>query len=249
VNTQPPILIALANQAIAAALAFGLAWIVSQIGIAAPLLVIVAGQGVIAAALGPRFGLAPWWVPVQLVLPVALAAAMLLALPSWLYLTVFTLLLLVFWNTGGERIPLYLTNSHTWKTLAELLPETKGGSFIDVGSGLGGTLIFLADQRPDMQFDGIESAPLPFLITKLRFVASPANVRYGNFWRVDFSPYRVVYCFLSPAPMAALYEKASTEMRSGSIFVSNSFPVPGVPADEVIRIDDARETELFLWRM
>ena len=49
--------------------------------------------------------------------------------------------------------------------------------------------------------------------------------------------------------MAALYEKAEAEMRPGSIFVSNSFAVPGVPADEVIRIDDARETELFVWRM
>jgi hypothetical protein len=37
----------------------------------------------------------------------------------------------------------------------------------------------------------------------------------------------VVYAFLSPAPMKQLWAKAQAEMTPGSLFVSNSFPVPG----------------------
>jgi predicted O-methyltransferase YrrM len=71
-------------------------------------------------------------------------------------------------------------------------------------------------------------------------------LKYGNFWDEDLSRYDMVYCFLSPEPMPALYRKACAEMRPGSLIISNSFDVPGVPADEIL---DRRHTRLFFWRL
>jgi hypothetical protein len=59
----------------------------------------------------------------------------------------------------------------------------------------------------------------------------------------------MVYTFLSPAPMEELWEKVKNEMRPGSVFITNSFPVP-VEADETIQISfGAREQRLFVHRL
>ena len=85
---------------------------------------------------------------------------------------------------------------------------------------------------------------------RLRFGGAPnVHLRYGDFRSLDLAPYDVVYCFLSPVPMPALYEKARLEMTAGSLLISNSFAVPDHPADEVIDINDRRKTKLYLWRM
>ena len=49
--------------------------------------------------------------------------------------------------------------------------------------------------------------------------------------------------------MTALWEKVQSEMQPGSIFISNSFAVPGVEPDEVIELDNDRASALFVWRI
>ncbi len=208
-------------------------------------------QGLVAAFVGHRLGLAKWWLPVQIVLPPATLIATAWKVPSWIFLVVFIVLLLVYWNTARNRVPLYLTNRTTWAKLAELLPPEKGGRFIDIGCGIAGQLIYLARQRPDMTFVGIESAPLPFALAWLRrLITSTRNLdlKYGDFWKEDLSSYDIAYAFLSPEPMPRLYEKAQAEMKPETQFISNSFVVPDHPADEIIEVEDARETKLHLWK-
>ena len=74
------------------------------------------------------------------------------------------------------------------------------------------------------------------------------NLRYRSLWREPLGDYDVVYCFLSPAPMAELWAKARREMRPGSLLVSNSFPIEGVTPDAVIEVPDRRRTRLYLYR-
>ena len=49
--------------------------------------------------------------------------------------------------------------------------------------------------------------------------------------------------------MARLNEKLRAEMKAGSIFISNSFAVPGAAPDTIIPIDDSRQTQLLIWQM
>lgn len=213
-------------------------------------------HGAGAALLGWRFGLAWWWAPIQLLAPAAMALAFMARLPAWIFLAAFVVLLAVFWNSAGDRVPLYLTNRKTRAALAGLLPDRPALTVADLGSGLGGVGAELARRRPAGSFVAIESAPLPFAIGWLRGwlgrrLGGPANLtaKYGDLWSADLGAYDVVYCFLSPAPMPALYAKARAEMRPGSLLVSNSFAVPGQPADRVVEVGDRRGTRLHVWEM
>ncbi|MBT4890267.1 MAG: hypothetical protein HON65_12015 [Rhodospirillales bacterium] len=125
--------------------------------------------GLIAAAIGSLiFKLPIWWILINACFPITLYAINSLALPAWLYLTAFLICLAVFWNAGGERVPLYLTNRKTWQALHDLLHQKQQMSFIDIGCGIGGTIRFLATNNPDVRFEGVENAPIPFAISWLR---------------------------------------------------------------------------------
>lgn len=221
-----------------------------------PLPALLALQGAIAAGLGQIMGLAKWWLPVNLLLPAAAALALSLNLPSWIYPLLFIALALVFWNSAGDRVPLYLTNRTTWEALEELLErETrrKGAplAVADMGCGLAGALLYLARRCPEAEFTGVESAPLPFAIARLRLAFSGLDnlsIRYGSLWNQDLGRYDLLYCFLSPEPMPRLYEKAKREMQTGQLLVSNSFAVPEVAAEALLQLEDRRETRLLLYR-
>src|SRR5690606_8899140 len=204
-------------------------------------------QGVIAALLGRPLGLPRWWIPIQMVLPPAAALASMAAVPAWVPLALFVLLTLVFWNSARSRVPLYLTNRTTELALASLVPPKPGAKVLDIGHGLGAAVMALARIRPDIQAEGIENAPIPFALSWARnLVAGPRNARliYGDFWRRSLAGYDLVYAFLSPAPMSALYAKAKAEMDAGSVLVSNTFAVDGIEPDEVPVLDDARKSRL-----
>ena len=247
-----PLGIAIVSQIIPAVLIFLALNYLSSIDYKSQLYVVLSVQGAASASLGYFLGLPKWWIPVHLVLPVALSGVLSFALPSWVFLVVFVGLVLVFWNSAGDRVPLYLTNKTTWSAIEKQLPPGDKGRFIDLGCGVGGLLKHLADAKTGYQIEGIESAPLPYLISRIRLALLPhldVTIRYGSLWNVDLSTYDVVYCFLSPTPMPKLYEKVIGEMKSGSLFISNSFDVPGHPADDIIQLDDTRQTCLHIWRV
>ena len=208
-------------------------------------------QGVTAAAIGRWLGMAAWWLPVHLVFAPALVAALALDLPPLWFLGGFLLLALVYGNTYQTQVPLYLSSRAAVRALASLLPERDGFSFLDLGAGCGGLLHHLRKARPDGIYHGIEAAPLPLVLGKCRnvFAATGCRMSWGNFWNQDLAPYDVVYAYLSPRPMVDLWRKARREMRPGSIFVSNSFAIPGVAPEFSLELNDLGGSTLHLWRM
>lgn len=213
-----------------------------------PLAALVWVSGAVAAGLGIVLRLPIWWLPLQLLFAPALLAAQSLAIhPGW-YLAAFVLTLLVLGNSVGERVPLYLSSQAVWRQLAALLPAQ--GRFVDLGCGTGGGLAALSRLRPQASCLGVESSPLVWLICRLRLLSrARCQVRLASLWSVELGEFDLVYAFLSPAPMARLWEKARREMRPGSLLVSNSFQVPGVAPDRVIELDDRRRSRLYVWEM
>jgi len=197
------------------------------------------------------FNLPNWWLPINAMFIPAVCGALALHLPGWVYPAAFAITLAVFWNVRSERVPLYLSNPTTWRALSEILTNGRKSRFVDLGSGIGGTLRFLASRHRDVTFTGVENAPVPLLISRIRQWIDPvSNLRifHGDFWALDLAEFDVVYCFLSPTPMTRLYEKAKREMRPGSLLISNSFDVTGQPPDEILTLDDSRQTRLLIWR-
>lgn len=238
INTLPPILCALLAQLMALGLL--LSGLISGTAL----------QGMLAALFGLSLRLPWWWLPINLLFPTVVIYTLSLQLPPWIFLVAFSLLLLFNWNSARERVPLYLSNRKTWQGIDTLLPIKEQLHFVDLGSGLGGTLFYLAEQHPNYHFYGIESSPLPFAISWLRLrlrKAENIELRYGDFWQDNLAKYDVVYAFLSPAPMPRLYEKVQQEMSSGSLFISNSFGVPQQPSDHTIKLADRRHTQLHCW--
>jgi len=74
------------------------------------------------------------------------------------------------------------------------------------------------------------------------------RVYYRSLWDEPLGDYDVAYCFLSPAPMPRLWQKVQAEMRPGSRLISNTFAIPGVPAQRVIELHDWRRSCLLLWQ-
>ncbi|MCW3147321.1 class I SAM-dependent methyltransferase [Stutzerimonas stutzeri] len=207
-------------------------------------------QGVIAALLGARLGLSSWWLPINLGFVPGLALLQNHSLPTWLPAAALVLLLLLNWNAFVERVPLYLTGTATERCLQQRLRALPGHfRFVDLGCGLAGSLSRLARAFPQARFVGVETAPLTFAIAWLRCLPrSNCRIVFRNLWRVDLADFEVVYCFLSPAPMPALWRKASAQMRADALLISNSFGVPGVEPEERLAVSDWRDSQLLIWR-
>ncbi len=211
--------------------------------------------GVLAAAFSSFIGLERWWVLIQLLFAPAAVLLLTLQLSRWVYLGTFIALLLVYWSTFRTRVPLYLSGPRVWRAVQELLPAALPGTtlrVIDLGSGLAGLLIALAEARRDGEFYGVELAPLPAFISRLRVAwhrLPNCHISWGSYWPLDLARYDVVFAFLSPVPMSELWRKAKREMRAGSLFISSSFEVPGEAAQRIISVDDARGTRLHVWTM
>lgn len=250
---RPPLITALLIQGVVFAALYLLGpYLELALGQTIPLFWKMVAQGLLAGAITALFGLTWVWISVQILAPPLLILGIALNLPNWVFPAALALLVLVFWNVASNRVPLYLTNLTTAKAIRDLLPSKKGLHVVDLGSGLGGTLRYLARESATQKFTGLESAPIPFALSwamgKLTGCRN-LHFRMKNIWAQPLGDYDVVYCFLSPVPMARLYEKAQEELKPGSLFISNSFEVPDHTPDQVIEVNDRRKTRLLVWKM
>lgn len=204
-----------------------------------------AGAGLVTKLIG----LPVWWVWIGTGFPAAMALALHAGdLPAWPFGVAFLLLYLVFSNTARERVPLYLSNRRTTEALLSLMRQRGATRFTDLGSGLGGVVRRLDGEGRIAR--GVESAPMVWLVSVLLSkLTGRGRILRQDIWTADISGEDMVYVFLSPEPMPALYRKAAREMKAGSLLVSNSFAVPDVEADEVWELPDRRRTKLYLYEM
>lgn len=223
-------------------------WLLARSGLNPGYLIVALTQGICAALLTRWRKLASWWLPIQCLFPLALLGADALHIPSWLFLVVFIVLLAVFWSTFRTQVPYWASGPRVWTAVAALLPESRPVRVIDIGSGLGGFTLDLARRRPNAACTGIELAPLPWLVSLLRakLTASRARFMRGDYERLDFAHFDVVFCYLSPAAMPALYAKCLAEMKTGSKLMSYEFIIADCPPDLVIPITQ-NGVSLYVW--
>jgi len=208
-------------------------------------------QGIVAARLARGLGMEAWWLPIHALFVPGLVWTLGFGLPPGYALAAFLLLASLYWGVSRTRVPLFLSSRAATQAVANLLPQEGSFSFLDLGCGLGGVLARLARARPAGSYHGIESAPVPFLLARLRaaLMARSCRISWGDFRDLDLGRYDVVYAYLSPAAMGDLWHKASREMRGGSLLISNGFAIPGVPPALTIATGARRGSRLLLWRM
>ena len=208
-------------------------------------------HAVMAALIAKALRSEGWWILIHLIFTPTIAFALSLQLPSYWYLIGFVVLALIFGPAVRHRVPLYLSNHATQVVLSEYVARYWKGQqdrFIDLGAGTGAMLVGFSKMNPHVQCEGIEGAWLTYCWSRWKALGIPnLKITYGNFWNCDLHQYRVVYVFLSTEPMARLWQKAAQEMQPGSVLISNSFQVPGVAPREVLRVEDARQTHLYVY--
>ncbi|MDE1942741.1 MAG: class I SAM-dependent methyltransferase [Betaproteobacteria bacterium] len=207
-------------------------------------------QGGVAAAItwilrGPR-----WWFPLHVLFLPSIILASRQHFSSIWFLAGFALLLAIYWTSFRSRVPLYLTNRPTADALLNLIQTEGAVRVLDAGCGTGFLLRWLALNAPSLRFEGLEIAPLPWLLAwmKTRGLPNCAVVR-KSLWHMPWGFSDVVYVFLSPVPMVEVWRKALAEMRPGALLVSNSFEIPGVLPEQVITVADRRKTRLLIYRI
>lgn len=230
-----------------------------------PIWALVLVQAMLAALLSCKLGLPCWWRWIQFLIPWGLFVAFEVDVNPWFGLGAFVLLWLIFANVSRERVPLYLTNHTTrqaLKTLIEqegesgfdkagdaLRPSLRPVTFIDLGCGLGGNVAFMAQQPEVKRSVGVETAPIPYLLAWIFTRFKGGQVFAQDIWRTPLHDYNLVYAFLSTEPMPRLWQKITQEMQPGSLFISNSFPVPDIEPTEIWELPDTRQTQLFIYRL
>ena len=242
-----PAVRALLAQAGAFPLTIMAVWMLARAGVTMDWLLVAFVQGAIAAAVAMGLRLAVWWRAIEFVFPLGVVLARGMALPPAVFLGLFLVFLLVYWSTFRTQVPYYPSGRRVWNSVAEVLPE-RACKVVDVGSGLGGLVLNLAARRPGCEVSGIELAPLPWLASRLRALAgrSRAHFMLGDYNSLNFGHYDVVFAYLSPAAMEALWHKAEAEMRPGSILLSYEFDIPGRLPDRRFVTTDSKKI-LYLW--
>lgn len=244
---MPPALKALVSQ-----LAGGLfAYLLGAAGVLpAGLWPLALSQALGAACAAAALRSARWWLPIHLLfVPLALLTRSAGLAPGW-YLGAFLMLALIYWSSFRTQVPLYLSNAKTAKAVAGLLPPQRSLSVLDIGSGTGSLLRVLARLRPNCRFTGIENAPAPWAFGWLlgRHLSNLDWFR-GDFFARSWQGHDVVYAFLSPVPMAAVWNKALQDMAPGSLLISNSFEIPDIRPERIVEVEDRRRTRLLLYRI
>lgn len=230
-------------------LAFGIDAIIVHAVILAPWMMLAA-HAVSAFLISVFLRLSVPWRLFNLLLVPTVGVSMTVALPSTLWAVLALLFLVIFLPTLWTRVPYYPTPVRMYEQIAEVLPTDQPFSFMDLGCGFSGLLAYLARERPNGHFYGMEIGPLPFLCSRLRAAFCPnANLTiiFRSFWSETLAPYDTVYAFLAPPPMADLWDKVRQEMKPGSLFITNTFPV-GEAADFTRELLDGRRFTLYFHR-
>lgn len=215
-----------------------------------PFFTLVLMQALFAATLSYLAGMASWWRWIHLCFPLTAWFMFQWHIPNAVYLVGFVLSLSLFWTTFRTQVPFFPSRPVVWQQVANIIPQDRPVRLIDIGSGLGDMSMYMSKVRPDSQIEGIEIAPLPWVISYIRakFRRSSAKFILGNYQALDFASYDVIFAYLSPAAMRLLWDKASKEMRPGSLLISLEFEIPGVP--ENMRVIGHKNTpEIYVWKI
>jgi SAM-dependent methyltransferase len=148
------------------------------------------------------------------------------------------------------QIPFYPTATDFYFKIKEELPRDRSFKFVDLGSGYGKLLFYLAKNNSSGCYIGFEVSPFLWVLSYLRarlFGYKNVKVHLKSFWKENFSSYDVIYSFLSPEPMPNLTKKLLEDVSNNTLIISNSFPLKGISAKKEIQSAVDKKQRLFFY--
>jgi cyclopropane fatty-acyl-phospholipid synthase-like methyltransferase len=134
---------------------------------------------------------------------------------------------LYYLSQGAIFLP---TQKDAVKTIVSLVATHGGARVVDLGSGDGRIVIALA--RAGAKIDGFEINWLLAFLSQIKIrrlgLQDQARIIHQNFWSADLSDYDVVVVFGITNIMARLEKKLQSELKPGTLIISNVFQFPGL---------------------
>lgn len=213
-------------------MAWAIAW--ASYGLIVHLAVSVPGTAILGAVLGILVGVVlslagqSWWrrALIGAGFPASLVLSGVTVLPTWTWLLLLVLLVLIYPLNAWRDAPVFPTPAHSLRALARVAPLPPGARILDAGCGLGDGLMALREAYPQAQLHGVERSFLLWAWCALR--CPWARVRRGDMWQTPWEPYDLLYMFQRPESMPRALEKARASMRDAMWLASLDFDIPGL---------------------
>lgn len=195
-------------------------------------------------------GMAKWWRWIHLCFPMTVWIMSSLQIANEVYLIGFIVTLSLYWTTFRTQVPFYPSGPMVWEKVAQFVPIEQSVRMVDIGSGLGDLSMYIARVRPKCLVEGVEIAPLPWLISIIRakLSGSVAVFKMADYRDLNFADYNVIFAYLSPVAMHDLWQKVCAEMKPGSLLISYEFEIHGVPPTQII-MSGNQDKRLYVWQI
>jgi len=152
------------------------------------------------------------------------------------------------WVTGISPIR---SSRISRRKILDLLPEKLDGRILELGAGWGTLAFPLAAAFPESEVMAYELSPVPWIFMCVRhklFSRGNLDIRRRNFLRENLGSASAVVCYLHGEALAKLRPKLEKE-APGSLFLSNTFEVPGWTPEAVHRLDDSFCPHVYVYRV
>jgi hypothetical protein len=203
-----------------------------------------------AVLLSYWLGLPKWWCWINAVFPILVGIFQTFNWSSSIFLVGFLMLALFYWSNFLTRVPYYPSTEVVWSEIADLLPSDQAANVLEIGSGFGGFCLFIKKPKPDSTVVGVELSPIIWLYSHIRQLILKIDCQFlrQDYRRMDFAKQDLIFAFLSPAAMPALYLQAKKQMKSGAILASYCFEIPCAQNESVEEIEISYGKTLYVWR-
>ena len=205
---------------------------------------------VAAVLLSYWMGLPKWWCWINAVFPILVGIFQSFNWSSSIFLVGFLILALFYWSNFLTRVPYYPSTEVVWSEIADLLPSDQAANVLEIGSGFGGFCLFIKKHKPDSTVVGVELSPIIWLYSRIRQLVLKIDCQFlrQDYRRMNFAKQDLIFAFLSPAAMPALYLQAKKQMKTGAILASYRFEIPCAHNESVEEIEISYGKTLYVWR-
>ena len=124
------------------------------------------------------------------------------------------------------------------------------GTIYELGSGWGTLAFALARRFPECRIIAYENSLVPYIcsqIYKLIVGTDNLSIKQENFFNVLLSEANVIVCYLSPDIMARLQPKLESELRKGTLVLTNTFSLPSWTSQQTVKVADLYGTKIYIY--
>ena len=124
------------------------------------------------------------------------------------------------------------------------------GTICELGSGWGTLAFALARRFPKCRIIAYENSLVPYIysqIYKLVIKTENLHIKQENFFNVPLSEADVIVCYLSPNIMACLQPKLESELRQGTLVLTNTFALPSWIPQQTVEVEDLYGTKIYIY--